>query len=351
MSHKETAFRIGHLEAGEPPKSNLPKLVELARQAFEQKRKRDCLDLTRAILLIDPENAAAHSMRSSIQSEMQRDLEDSRALLRQAQSGENADSQLQTPVEPPSPKTGLPSSAAAVRKRTPQVRLWTRAGILVALGIVVASSPWFRTRSNRVVAPQQILSAPVSPNPAPPEPVLVALPGTAPVVLSASEAAEDAPTIRQSPAPGAPVSRAPAVIPEPQVIATRTGILAVSSPTSVDIYKNGAYIGSAPVSLELPVGLNTLEYRHGSLRRSVTHVIDSNDTSRAMITFDVNVQINSKPWANVFIDGVEKAAIGQTPLGGVRVPIGSVLIFENPQFQPKRYRVTGNETGIQIVFP
>jgi hypothetical protein len=27
------------------------------------------------------------------------------------------------------------------------------------------------------------------------------------------------------------------------------------------------------------------------------------------------------------------------------------LVFENPEFQAKRYRVTGNETGIQIVFP
>ena len=130
-----------------------------------------------------------------------------------------------------------------------------------------------------------------------------------------------------------------------------SGTLAVSSPTSVDIYKDDAYLGSVPVSLELPAGTHTLEYRHGSLRRNVTHVINSNETTRAMITFDVNVQINSKPWAEVFMDGVERKALGQTPLSGVRVPIGSVLIFENPQFQTKKYRVTGNETGIQIIFP
>jgi hypothetical protein len=51
------------------------------------------------------------------------------------------------------------------------------------------------------------------------------------------------------------------------------------------------------------------------------------------------------------VDGAERKDLGQTPLSGARVPIGSVLIFENPQFQPKRYRVTGNETGIQVVFP
>src|SRR5439155_4481030 len=101
-------------------------------------------------------------------------------------------------------------------------------------------------------------------------------------------------------------------------------------------------IGSAPVPLELPAEPNTLEYRHGNLRKSVAHVINSNDTSRAMITFDVSVQINSKRWADVFLEGVEKKALGQTPLSGVRVPIGSVLVFESPLFQPKRYRVTGN---------
>ena len=138
---------------------------------------------------------------------------------------------------------------------------------------------------------------------------------------------------------------------EPQpVIAAAAGTLAVSSPTSVDIYKDDAYLGAAPVSLELPAGTHTLEYRHGSLRKYVTHVINSNETTKTMITFDVSVQINSKPWAAVFIDGVEKKALGQTPLSGVRVPIGSVLIFENPRFQTKTYRVTGNETGIQIVF-
>ncbi len=69
------------------------------------------------------------------------------------------------------------------------------------------------------------------------------------------------------------------------------------------------------------------------------------------ITFDVDVQINSKPWAEVFRDGVERKALGQTPLSGVRVPIGSVLVFENPGFPKQKYRVTGSETGIQNVFP
>jgi hypothetical protein len=133
--------------------------------------------------------------------------------------------------------------------------------------------------------------------------------------------------------------------------AAARGTLAVSSLTSVDIYKDDVFLGSVPVSLALPAGTHTLEYRHGSLRKNVTHVVEGDATTRAMISFDVSIRINSKPWAEVFIDGVEKTALGQTPLSDVRVPIGSVLIFENPQFQPKKYRVTENETAVQNVFP
>jgi hypothetical protein len=141
-----------------------------------------------------------------------------------------------------------------------------------------------------------------------------------------------------------------AVLPDAPVVAA-TGILAVSSPGSVDIYENDAYLGSVPVSLELSAGEHTLEYRHGSLRKTLTHVINRNETVKATVLFDVTVQVNSRPWSEVFLDGVERKDLGQTPLSGVRVPIGGVLIFENPQFQAKRYRITGNETGIQIVFP
>jgi hypothetical protein len=151
-------------------------------------------------------------------------------------------------------------------------------------------------------------------------------------------------------------SRAPATTPatEPddlKPVAASSGTLAVSSATSVDIYKDDAYLGSAPISLELPAGPQTLEYRHGSLRTYMKHSINANETTRATIVFDVTVQINAKPWAEVFLDGAEKQDLGQTPLSGVRVPIGSVLVFENPGFAKKRYRVTGNETGIHIVFP
>jgi hypothetical protein len=359
MSQNQTTEQQAHLENTESPKDNLPKLAELARQAYEQKRTKDCLDLTRAILLIDPDNSTAHWMRSSIQSELHRDLENARAFLRQAQSKENAVDH----VEPPSPVVAEPANIPPIDVAPVVVasgwnirkRWFVPAIALVGFGVVAVGAPLFKAKW---MAPVDASTRPsvreaaiptVNLNAVEPDPLSVHSPdllvSTPPVPVPSASPVSDhnAASLAVPVRPTRPAD-IPAVVALP-------GTLAISSPTSVDIYKDDTLIGSAPVSLELPAGMQTLEYRHGSLRRQVTHVIKSNETTKAMITFDVTVQINSRPWANVFLDGVDRKALGQTPLSGVRVPIGGVLVFENPQFQAKRYRVTGNETGIQIVFP
>ncbi len=375
MPQTETIGPAGDLEVRESANGNLCKLIELARQAYEQKRTKDCLDLTRAILLIDPDNAQAQSLRSSMQSELHRNLENVSAFLRQAQSKENPEKQSEPSrtavpgnveldsesnsaalIEATSPLAQAPDDS----RRMPKIRSLVRAAVLVllsaiVLGITVDSLVKPSTTPKPVKASLRastsVDSSEQIQNVNAPEPELSWLTNsveTVPVPEPIPPATEKPLNTYKSSAVVPP----PPAANEPQpVIAAAAGTLAVSSPTSVDIYKDDAYLGAAPVSLELPAGTHTLEYRHGSLRKYVTHVINSNETTKTMITFDVSVQINSKPWAAVFIDGVEKKALGQTPLSGVRVPIGSVLIFENPRFQTKTYRVTGNETGIQIVFP
>lgn len=374
MSQTEPTGPAGDLEIRESPNGSLYKLIELARQAYEQKRIKDCLDLTRAILLIDPDNAQAQSLRSSMQSELHRNLENVSAFRRQAQSKEKPEKQSE-----PS-RTAVPgnveldsesNSAALIEATSPlaeapndsrrmlKIGSLVRATVLVLLSATVLSisvvSLMKPATTPKPVAPLRA-STPANSsqqiqNVNAPEPELSWLTNsieTVPVPEPTPPAAENPSTTYRSSAvvpPPGPVAK------EPQpMIAAAAGTLAVSSQTSVDIYKDDAYLGAAPVSLELPAGTHTLEYRHGGLRKYVTHVINSNETTKTTITFDVSVQINSKPWAAVFIDGVEKKALGQTPLSGVRVPIGSVLIFENPRFQTKTYRVTGNETGIQVVF-
>jgi hypothetical protein len=118
-----------------------------------------------------------------------------------------------------------------------------------------------------------------------------------------------------------------------------------------EIYKGDKYLGSTPATLELPTGTHTLEYRYQNLRQTVTYMVGAGETTRTMITFQVTVPINARPWAQVFLEGAGRQSLGQTPLAEVRVPVGGVLVFENPNFPKKSYRVTGTETAIQVVFP
>src|SRR5258708_39501571 len=105
MSQNETTDTLGHQEVSESSIGNLSKLAGLARQAYEQKLTKDCLDLTRAILLIDPDNADAQRMRSSVQSQMHLDLENARAFLVQAQSRDSPETESlpSAPVHPVMP--------------------------------------------------------------------------------------------------------------------------------------------------------------------------------------------------------------------------------------------------------
>jgi hypothetical protein len=354
MSQKEAVDPIAGLDPSESASENVSRLTELARQAFEQKRTKDCLDLTRAILLIDPDHAQAQSMRSTLQSEMHRDLENSRAFLRQAASRENGSGESEPAgaspaTEQPVEETVLVPGAERSSRQKDKRRWVLRIGMVLGIGIIFVSLPRPKTRSTPVeAAPLKVTLA--QPDPAPPAPTTEAAETSAPTDLPTVE--QVMAVNRPAPAPVVPATPpAETKLPDPKPVVPINGTLAVSSPTSIDIYKDDAYLGSAPVSLDLPAGPQTLEYRHGGLRRFVTHVIKGNETTKAMITFDVTVQINSRPWAEVFLDGVERKDLGQTPLSGVSVPIGSVLTFQNPQFQTKKYRVTGNETGIQIVFP
>jgi hypothetical protein len=178
----------------------------------------------------------------------------------------------------------------------------------------------------KAVEPKPVASKPVEPK-VEPKPVPVA-------------------TAVVPPKPTTPPPETPRRVSQPEV-----GTLAVSSPTAADIYQNGQLIGSTPTTLQLPAGQHTLEYRHGELRAVVTHQIKPNETTPASVTFDITVQINARPWAQVFLDGSTRRPLGQTPLSGVSVPIGGTLVFENPNFPPKSHRITEKDSSIQLNFP
>jgi len=171
---------------------------------------------------------------------------------------------------------------------------------------------------------------------------VVDIPAPAPVPTATSNPPAPVVTTPANPV----VTPAPAPVPPPSDM----GKLAVSSPTAADVYMNGKYLASTPATLQLPVGNQTLEYRHGNLRNVVNHQIKPNETTTASVTFQLTTQINARPWAQVFLDGPTRKPLGQTPLSGVTVPIGGVLVFENPGFTTKTYRITEADTAIQVNF-
>src|SRR5262245_32090170 len=59
-------------------------LAAQARAAYEQRRTRDCIALTKALVQVDPDNAEAQELQSAIQAELQQDLHDARSLIEQS---------------------------------------------------------------------------------------------------------------------------------------------------------------------------------------------------------------------------------------------------------------------------
>jgi hypothetical protein len=390
-------------------RTSIAGLIAQAREAHAEKRTRDCFALIKTILSTDPEHAEAKEFESAIQQQISRDLNDARALLEDSRMREDgqkyrraaeivllktlnldpenpealalmsvtrgAPAHSATPIRPfivPTPPVnepadprpleeleftiGTPSVSQKPKKQRGPKFPFVYAGIVALVGILVfmgysflkvrqsavatadvsplESSPATSTRTTAA----EIISKPVPPvQPAAAQPVVVLTTNANRGVNSPAVPATDASK------PTSTVANPPA--------ATEGGTLAVTSLVPADIYRKNIYVGSTPATLRLPAGNQTVEYRHGDLRTFVTHNIKSKETTTALVTFEIVVQINARPWAQVFIDGTTKRPLGQTPLSDIRVPLGSVLVFENPNFPSKSYRVTEKETAIQMVFP
>jgi hypothetical protein len=386
-----------------------------ARAAYEQKRIRECLSLTKTLLEADPENSEAQTLQSAIRADIRQDLHDARGLLEQSgtkdekkkyykaaeiilikslnvdpenkeakmllQSARAMSGGARQPVSmtPETPQVStmphvsptaqvvqtsesseavedLPFTVAPPLMRTKEEKKSRLKIPVVAVGIVVLITGLlvmrhFRRNSPdpRVERAESVTRSDVRPTTAstqyppasasaevipPPKP-----PVAAQIPVAATAAAASSPT---TPA-GTPAGTG--------TTATEMGRLAVSSTIPADIYLGNKNLGSTPTTVQLPAGRQTLEYRHGDLRTVVNHTIKANETISAAITFQVTVQINAKPWAQVFLEGTPRRPLGQTPLSGITVPVSSVLVFENPNFPSKTYRVTEKDTAVQVNFP
>jgi hypothetical protein len=385
----------------------ISKLEAQARQAHQQRRTRECVSILRALLQADPENAAGRQIQASIQKEIQRDLADAHALIEDSQNREDGSKYRKAaeiillkimyldpeneaakallasgralvdqqevpttagPVALPvdsaawqaeaSFTTGTASVGPAEAKNVP-VRKSNRLTVPIILGILAIVGAVVYA-----VLPSEAVSVSQSPADSAAE-QFQPLPGNtiAPVVVTASEAPkpEPGPATPDSPLP--PVIELPANPPQPTpsqiarfespkpVTFVEAGTLSVTSPVTADVFMNGKPVGTTPISLQLIAGRHTLEYRRGDSRTVVTHEIKANQTTHSVVTFDMTVQINARPWAQVYVDGATRRPLGQTPLSNVSVPMGSLLVFENPNFATKSHRVAEGDTAIQVIFP
>jgi len=171
-------------------------------------------------------------------------------------------------------------------------------------------------------------------------------PKTTPVAANTPPALPDVPTATAASAANSNSNSKTSTVTAPAM-----GSLAVSSAIAAEIYMGDKHLGSTPTTLQLPVGNQTLEYRHGDLRAVVTHAIKAKETTTALVVFDAVIQVQARPWATVSIEGSPRMSLGTTPLSDVRLPIGSVLIFENPNFPSKSQKVGPDDKAIQMVFP
>jgi hypothetical protein len=388
-------------------------LATQARAAYEQKRIRECLSLTKTLLEADPENSEAQMLHSAIRADIRQDLHDARGLLEQsgtkdeqkkyrkaaeiilikalnvdpenkeakmllqsarAMSGGAQQSVSMTPETPqvstmpqvsqvaqtsenPEAVEDLPFTVAPplVRKKEekksrlkiPVVAI----GIVVLIGGLLVIRHFRRTNPDTLTASVERAESVRRPTtastqyPPAPAPAEVTPPSKPPVSTQTPVAATAAPAPASSPT-------TPAGTPPGAGNATsEMGRLAVSSTIPAEIYLGNKNLGSTPTTVQLPAGRQTLEYRHGDLRTVVNHTIKANETISAAITFQVTVQINAKPWAQVFLEGTPRRPLGQTPLSGIAVPVSSVLVFENPNFPSKTYRVTEKDSAVQVDFP
>ncbi len=124
-----------------------------------------------------------------------------------------------------------------------------------------------------------------------------------------------------------------------------SGWIAVFAPVTLDISENGRAIGTTEQGrLMLSPGKHILSFSNRELgyRSAQTVEIEPGEERSISIQPTGTLNANAVPWAEVWMDGKK---IGDTPMAGVQVPLGThEVTFKNPQFPERRTTVTINAT-------
>ena len=120
-----------------------------------------------------------------------------------------------------------------------------------------------------------------------------------------------------------------------------SGWIAVFSPVTLDIAENGKSIGTTEQGrLMLSPGRHVLTFTNQEMDYKTTQSVDIEPGEERSVSLvpTGELSVNATPWAEVWLDGKK---LGDTPLAGQRVPLGThEVLFKNSQFPERRVTVT-----------
>ena len=120
-----------------------------------------------------------------------------------------------------------------------------------------------------------------------------------------------------------------------------SGWIVVFSPVPMDIAENGRAIGTSDQGrLMLSPGLHQLTLTNRALGYKGVQIVDIEPGEERSISIQPTgeLNVNAVPWAEVWMAGKK---VGETPIAGLQVPIGThEIVFKNPQFPERHVTVT-----------
>jgi hypothetical protein len=133
----------------------------------------------------------------------------------------------------------------------------------------------------------------------------------------------------------------------PKVSGPLAGWAAVSSPFDVQVLEDNNIVGSGrSAKIMMPVGRHTVAIVNQALGYQDTRTVDVAAGKTSAIQVDaprVAVNLNARPWADVFVDGKN---VGQTPIGNLSLAIGTYeVVFRHPEFGERRQTLTVTTRG------
>jgi hypothetical protein len=137
----------------------------------------------------------------------------------------------------------------------------------------------------------------------------------------------------------------------PKASGPLAGWAAVSSPFDVQVLEDENVVGTGRNSkVMMPAGKHTFTIVNQALGYQDTRTVDVVAGKVANIQVSAPkavVNLNARPWADVFIDG---KGVGQTPIGNLSLAIGTYeVVFRHPQLGERRQTVVVTANGANRV--